>query len=160
MEGAGTRRHVGAPHDAASPAHWTPQGTVLSSYGPLGAPTAARGRPNRLPQGAPSRRSPERGRLSTNGRQSTNAYDLRPFFGAVEGLARLDGLLPTDDAAPLTPATSDNESCNYGPCDDNNSGQRNGNHYVQGWRAMDPKTPLRPTRRLARVGVKHHASEG
>jgi len=39
-------------------------------------------------------------RLSTHGRQSTNAYDLRPFFAAVEGLARLDGLLPADDATP------------------------------------------------------------
>jgi len=36
-------------------------------------------------------------RLSTHGRQSTNAYDLRPFFTAVEGLARLDGLLADDD---------------------------------------------------------------
>jgi len=63
-------------------------------------------------------------RLSHNGRQFTNAYDLRPFFAAVEGLARLDGLLPNDDAAPATPASPDNESCNYGPCDDNNSGQR------------------------------------
>jgi len=87
-------------------------------------------------------------RLSTNGRQSTNAYDLRPFFAAVEGLARLDGLLP-DDAAPATPATSDNDSseirppaptkpssisspdmsprhrasCNYGPFDHNNATQ-------------------------------------
>jgi len=63
-------------------------------------------------------------RLSHNGRQFTNAYDLRPFFAAVEGLARLDGLLPNDDAAPATPASPDSESCNYGPCDDNNSGQR------------------------------------
>jgi hypothetical protein len=37
-------------------------------------------------------------RLSTHGQQHTNAYDLRPFFVAVEGLARLDGLLPADDA--------------------------------------------------------------
>jgi len=36
-------------------------------------------------------------RRSTHGRQSTNAYDLRPFFTAVEGLARLDGLLADDD---------------------------------------------------------------
>jgi len=62
-------------------------------------------------------------RLSTNGRQSTNAYDLRPFFAAVEGLARLDGLLPADDAAPATPATPDNDSCKYGPCDHNNATQ-------------------------------------
>jgi len=71
-------------------------------------------------------------RLSTNGRQSTNAYDLRPFFAAVEGLARLDGLLPADDAAPTTPATSDNncgrqprraddnDPCNFGPFNHNN----------------------------------------
>jgi len=49
-------------------------------------------------------------RLSTHGRQSTNAYDLRPFFAAVEGLARLDGLLsddtPTGTARP-----------NVSPCD-------------------------------------------
>jgi len=63
-------------------------------------------------------------RLSNNGRQSTNAYDLRPFFAAVEGLARLDGLLPAADAAPLTPATSDNESCNDGTSDDNKRAQR------------------------------------
>jgi len=74
-------------------------------------------------------------RLSTNGRQSTNAYDLRPFFAAVEGLARLDGLLSADDAAPTTPATADNncgrqprraddnDSCNVGPCDHNNGAQ-------------------------------------
>jgi len=62
--------------------------------------------------------------LSTNGRQSTNAYDLRPFFVAVEGLARLDGLLPADGAAPATPATPDTNACNYGPCDDNNRAQR------------------------------------
>jgi len=49
--------------------------------------------------------------FSTHGRQSTNAYDLRPFFVAVEGLARLDGLLPAADAAPPTPATPDNGSC-------------------------------------------------
>jgi len=63
-------------------------------------------------------------RLSTNGRQSTNAYDLRPFFAAVEGLARLDGLLPAADAAPATPATPDNDSTNFGPCDANNRAQR------------------------------------
>ncbi len=74
-------------------------------------------------------------RLSTNGRQSTNAYDLRPFFAAVEGLARLDGLLPATDAAPLTPATSDNncgrqprraddtDTCNFEPIDHNDRAQ-------------------------------------
>ncbi len=65
-------------------------------------------------------------RLSTTGRQSTNAYDLRPFFVAVEGLARLDGLLPATDTAPATPATEtrDNDACNYGPCDHTNRAQR------------------------------------
>ncbi len=69
-------------------------------------------------------------RLSTHGRQSTNAYDLRPFFAAVEGLARLDGLLPADDAAPLTLATGhgdgslDNDACNVGPCDHTNRARR------------------------------------
>ncbi len=62
-------------------------------------------------------------RLSNNGRQSTNAYDLRPFFVAVEGLARLDGLLPAADAAPATPATPNNDACNDGPCDHNNATQ-------------------------------------
>jgi len=63
-------------------------------------------------------------RLSTNGRQSTNAYELRPFFSAVEGLARLDGLLPNDDAAPATPATPDTDACNVGPCDPNSRAQQ------------------------------------
>jgi len=62
-------------------------------------------------------------RLSNRGQQHSNAYDLRPFFAAVEGLARLDGLLPADDAAPPTPAPSDNDACDYGPCDDNNRAQ-------------------------------------
>jgi len=61
--------------------------------------------------------------FSNQGRQSTNAYDLRPFFVAVEGLARLDGLLPAADAAPATPATPDNDACNDGPCDHNNATQ-------------------------------------
>jgi len=77
-------------------------------------------------------------RLSHHGQQSTNAYDLRPFFTAIEGLARLDGLIPDIDAdAPATtPATAaaspraarpqlqaprDNESCTTQPCDQNNS---------------------------------------
>ncbi len=72
-------------------------------------------------------------KFSTNGRQCTNAYDLRPFFAAVEGIARLDGLLPAADAAPptpptlatlATPATPDNNACNCGPCDHNNTAQR------------------------------------
>jgi len=45
---------------------------------------------------------------SPNGRQSTNSYDLRPFFAAVEGLARCDGLLTAagDDAPPATATTT------------------------------------------------------
>jgi len=62
--------------------------------------------------------------FSARGRQSTNAYDLRPFFAAVEGLARLDGLLPADDVAPMPPPTPDNDSCNDGPCDHTNRAQR------------------------------------
>jgi len=75
-------------------------------------------------------------RLSNNGRQSTNAYDLRPFFAAVEGLARLDGLLDAADAPQATADSSprdhqghpphpprDNDSCNYGPFDHNNATQ-------------------------------------
>ncbi len=63
-------------------------------------------------------------RLSTNGRQSTNAYDLRPFFAAVEGLARLDGLLPAADAPPTTPAIPATDACKNGPCDHTNRAQR------------------------------------
>ncbi len=43
--------------------------------------------------------------FSARGRQATNAYDLRPFFAAVEGLARLDGLLI--NVAPAPPTTDD-----------------------------------------------------
>jgi len=60
---------------------------------------------------------------SAHGRQHTNRYDVRPFFAAIEGLARLDGLLdgvhrsddagageqpslhPTRSAAPPEPPT-------------------------------------------------------
>ncbi len=47
--------------------------------------------------------------FSDHGRQHTNAYDLRPFFAAIEGLARLDGLLSDDDDAlpPEMPAPRD-----------------------------------------------------
>jgi hypothetical protein len=71
-------------------------------------------------------------RLSTNGRQSTNAYDLRPFFTAVEGLARLDDLLPANDATLATSgngsghqpqAARDNDACNAGPRDQNDGAQ-------------------------------------
>jgi len=71
-------------------------------------------------------------RLSTNGRQSTNAYDLRPFFAAVEGLARLDGLLPANDAPPATSdngsghqpqAVRDNDACTGGPYAQNDGAQ-------------------------------------
>jgi len=96
-------------------------------------------------------------RLSTNGRQSTNAYDLRPFFAAVEGLARLDGLLSADDAPPTTPATSDNncgrqprraddtDSCNVGPCDHTNRAQRDAEREslcadVKSFRTENPST--------------------
>ena len=58
---------------------------------------------------------------SNCGRQQSNAYDLRPFFAAVEGLARLDGLLddpaPATDAAPRPPATPATEACRVPPCD-------------------------------------------
>ncbi len=42
-------------------------------------------------------------RLSDHGQQRTNSYDLRPFFAAVEGLARLDGLLDNAAASELSP---------------------------------------------------------
>ncbi len=55
---------------------------------------------------------------------------MRPFFAAVEGLARVDGLLlataAVDDATPATSTTTrahrphaarDTEACNGGPCD-------------------------------------------
>jgi len=84
-------------------------------------------------------------RLSTNGRQSTNAYDLRPFFAAVEGLARLDGLLPAADAAPTTPATPANDACSVGPCNDNNRAQRDAEREslcadVKSFRTENPST--------------------
>jgi len=41
--------------------------------------------------------------FSSHGRQHTNAYDLRPFFAAVEGLARLDGLLLDDIPTATVP---------------------------------------------------------
>ncbi len=63
--------------------------------------------------------------FSTHGQQHTNTYDLRPFFAAVEGLARLDGLRPEDDATATCDASrrvarhqpcsaGDNEACNQG----------------------------------------------
>jgi len=75
-------------------------------------------------------------RLSNRGQQHTNAYDLRAFFAAVEGLARLDGLLPatTDATMPATPGSrprddrghdpharpiGDADACNRGPSDHN-----------------------------------------
>ncbi len=84
-------------------------------------------------------------RLSNNGRQSTNAYDLRPFFAAVEGLARLDGLLPAADAAPTTPATPANDACNDGPCDHHNRAQRDAEREslcadVKSFRTENPST--------------------
>jgi len=45
--------------------------------------------------------------LPPNGQHQTNSYDLRPFFAAVEGLARLDGLRDHDTAPNgATPATA------------------------------------------------------
>ncbi len=84
-------------------------------------------------------------RLSTNGRQSTNAYDLRPFFAAVEGLARLDGLLPADDAAPAPPAAPDNDACNCGPCDHHNATQGNAEREPLCAGATSVGTENRPT---------------
>ncbi len=97
-----------------SPAHHLPLAGVLSG--------CLRVRPLVVAQSAAN--YPLTGRLSTHGRQSTNAYDLRPFFAAAEGLARRDGLLPADDAAPTTPATPDNDPCNVGPCDHTNRARR------------------------------------
>lgn len=47
-------------------------------------------------------------RLSDNGRQDTNAYDLSPFFAAVEGLARLDHTTPKE---PATPSGTESSLC-------------------------------------------------
>ncbi len=115
-------------------------------------------------------------RLSNNGQQSTNAYDLRPFFAAVEGLARLDGLLPADDAAPTTPATSDtnccrqprraddNDPCTGGPYDYTNRAQRDAEREPLCADATSFGTENRPTQEgtatteegegLRAVGVK------
>jgi len=81
--------------------------------------------------------------FSDHGRQSTNAYDLRPFFAAVEELARRDGLL--DDAAPLTPAISANDACNYGSCDHNNTTQRDAEREPLCAEATSVGTENRPT---------------
>ncbi len=72
--------------------------------------------------------------FSNQGRQTTNSYDIRPFFAAVEGLARLDGVL--DDAMSASPASSprdgrrhqphgagDNDSCNKRPFDHNDASE-------------------------------------
>jgi len=86
-------------------------------------------------------------RLSKNRQQSTNAYDLRPFFAAIEGLARLDGLLPNDNAAPTTPATEtrDNDSCNFGRCDHTNESQRDAEREPLCVDATSVGTENRPT---------------
>jgi len=51
--------------------------------------------------------------FSKHGRQSTNSYDLRPFFAAVEGLARLDGLV--DDSAVLAMAAPPDNGSDHRP---------------------------------------------
>ncbi len=84
-------------------------------------------------------------RLSTNGRQCTNAYDLRPFFAAVEGLARLDGLLPAADAPPTTPAIPATEACKNGPCDHTNRAQRDAERESLCAEATHVGTDNRPT---------------
>jgi len=50
-------------------------------------------------------------RLSDHGQQRTNSYDLRPFFAAVEGLARLDGLLDNAAASELSPLNRESVAC-------------------------------------------------
>ncbi len=50
-------------------------------------------------------------RLSNHGQQRTNSYDLRPFFAAVEGLARLDGLLDNTAAPELAPLDRESVAC-------------------------------------------------
>ncbi len=59
--------------------------------------------------------------FSVQGRQQSNAYDLRPFFAAIEGLARLDGRLdgspPGAGAGPLTPAPPPTAACPVRPSD-------------------------------------------
>jgi hypothetical protein len=50
-------------------------------------------------------------RLSNHGQQRTNSYDLRPFFAAVEGLARLDGLLDNAAASELSPLNRESVAC-------------------------------------------------
>jgi len=67
-------------------------------------------------------------RLSDHGQQRTNSYDLRPFFAAVEGLARLDGLLDNAAASELSPLNRESGACaEQGPlcADVRNSGTDN-----------------------------------
>ncbi len=73
--------------------------------------------------------------LSTSGQQRTNAYDLRPFFAAIEGLARLDGLLSNDDAPPAT----------TGPYDQNNTSVQDAERKPLCADAENGGTEYRPT---------------
>jgi len=82
-------------------------------------------------------------RLSTHGRQCTNAYDLRPFFAAIEGLARLDGLLSNDDAPPATTRTP--ATAAKGPYDQNNTSIQDAERKPLCADAENGGTEYRPT---------------
>ncbi len=81
--------------------------------------------------------------LSTSGQQRTNAYDLRPFFAAIEGLARLDGLLSNDDAPPATTRTP--ATAAKGPYDQNNTSIQDAERKPLCADAENGGTEYRPT---------------
>jgi len=102
--------------------------------------------------------------FSTHGRQHTNAYDLRPFFAAVEGLARLDGLLTAADAAdgatktrtasirrddvghgPHVRPMGDTDSCKKRPYEPNNSPNQDAEREPLCAGAESSETDNRPT---------------
>jgi len=93
--------------------------------------------------------------FSIQGRQQSNAYDLRPFFAAVEGLARLDGLLddptPAAAAAPRPPASPTTEACKGRPCDAHGPtrGSTEQDPLCVGGAGGGPDTRLRDTPPLA-----------
>jgi len=107
-------------------------------------------------------------RLSTNGRQSTNAYDLRPFFAAVEGRARLDGLLPARGPAGPAPRRPRRRRpprtmraiVGHVTITTGHRGTRNGSRYVQARRVLERKTGPRTLAARPRGRVKDRAGEG
>ena len=110
--------------------------------------------------------------FSDHGRQHTNAYDLRPFFAAVEGLARLDGLIPAIDAdAPATTPTTaaarpqpqgtrTNDTCTTQSCDSHNSPNQDAERKSLCAGATSFGTENRPTDPIAPTMGEGEGSRG